>query len=52
MEGKKKKQYQDVDVFTVTTQSVSARAQITGYRRIWRNGALVYDGEKRQRLGS
>lgn len=44
--GKKKKQYQDVEhVYRYYAIRV-CEGPITGYRRIWRNGALVYDGRK------
>jgi hypothetical protein len=41
--GKKKKQYQDVEhVYRYYAIRV-CEGPITGFRRIWRNGALVYD---------
>jgi hypothetical protein len=44
--SKKKKQYQDVEhVYRYYAIRV-CEGPITGYRRIWRNGALVYDGRK------
>lgn len=50
--GKKKKQYQDVEhVYRYYAIRV-CEAPITGYRRIWRNGALVYDGRKGSAWGA
>ena len=44
--GKKKKQYQDVEhVYRYYAIRV-CEGPITGFRRIWRNGALVYDARK------
>ena len=44
--SKEKKQYQDVEhVYRYYAIRV-CEGPITGYRRIWRNGALVYDGRK------
>lgn len=50
--GKKKKQYQDVEhVYRYYAIRV-CEGPITGYRRIWRNGALVYDGRKGSEWGA
>lgn len=50
--GKKKKQYQDVEhVYRYYAIRV-CEGPITGYRRIWRNGALVYDGRKGSAWGA
>ena len=50
--GKKKKQYQDVEhVYRYYAISV-CEAPITGFRRIWRNGALVYDARKGSEWGA
>ena len=44
--GKKKKQYQDVEhVYRYYAIRV-CEGPISGFRRIWRNGALVYDARK------
>ncbi|HRN97597.1 MAG TPA: hypothetical protein PLZ58_04085 [Candidatus Saccharibacteria bacterium] len=50
--SKKKKQYQDVEhVYRYYAIRV-CEGPITGYRRIWRNGALVYDGRKGSAWGA
>lgn len=50
--GKKKKQYQDVEhVYRYYAIRV-CEAPITGYRRIWRNGTLVYDARKGSAWGA
>ena len=50
--GKKKKQYQDVEhVYRYYAIRV-CEGPITGYRRIWRNGALVYDARKGSEWGA
>lgn len=50
--GKKKKQYQDVEhVYRYYAISV-CEGPITGFRRIWRNGALVYDARKGSEWGA
>lgn len=50
--GKKKKQYQDVEhVYRYYAIRV-CEGPISGFRRIWRNGALVYDGRKGSAWGA
>lgn len=50
--GKKKKQYQDVEhVYRYYAIRV-CEGPITGFRRIWRNGALVYDARKGSAWGA
>lgn len=50
--GKKKKQYQDVEhVYRYYAIRV-CEGPITGFRRIWRNGALVYDARKGSEWGA
>ena len=50
--GSKKKQYQDVEhVYRYYAISV-CEGPITGFRRIWRNGALVYDARKGSEWGA
>lgn len=50
--GKKKKQYQDVEhVYRYYAVRV-CEGPITGFRRIWRNGALVYDARKGSAWGA
>lgn len=49
---KKKKQYQDVEhVYRYYALRV-CEGPITGYRRIWRNGTLVYDARKGSAWGA
>lgn len=49
---KKKKQYQDVEhVYRYYAVDV-CEGPITGFRRIWRNGALVYDARKGSAWGA
>lgn len=50
--SKKKKQYQDVEhVYRYYALRV-CEGPITGYRRIWRNGTLVYDARKGSAWGA
>ena len=50
--SKKKKQYQDVEhVYRYYAIRV-CEGPITGFRRIWRNGALVYDARKGSEWGA